>query len=164
MPQLLMFLAILGLAFFHFSYELPRTALVGDTVIQGALNRAAVAAAQQYNPDALSVGHPMIDVTRAEITARQHVARELKLDPVSLHPLPQSPLVQPANLAVYVHNGPFPYVYSPRPGVSVRLQYPGVVLIMDATVGIAAPLKAGDTTRTISRYSSGMWMPRKKPS
>lgn len=165
MAWFLMFLAILGTALFHFAFDLPRHAVIGDTVVQQALDRSARAAAQQYVGASLAAGNPQVDPARADAQARAHLAGELRLDPVTLAPQAGSPLASTPSLTVFVYNGPaFPYTYNPRPDVRVTLPYPGVVLILDAEISPAARLSSGQTRLRISRYAAAVWMPRQRPS
>lgn len=160
----LMFITALGLSIFHFAADLPRLALVGDTVIQGALNRAAKAAAQEFVADRLAGGDPVIDPTRAITVAVQHLAAEWHLHPVTLWPEPGSPLTARPRIEVVTYNGPaFPYVYDLSPGVNVTLTYPGVVIVVEGKIGVIVPLHTGQKEVGLNRYAVGMWVPRRKP-
>ncbi|GIQ71014.1 hypothetical protein DUZ99_01520 [Xylanibacillus composti] len=109
-----------------------------------ALNRAAVAAAQQLDPAALAEGRIAIDPQQARGTAEWYLQHNLGLD--SDH-LPRSGgflqhRVEWVRLEV-INEGPFPYRYSDpsinyevvleKPGVVavIRLRYPGIFLWYD---------------------------------
>jgi hypothetical protein len=158
-----MLVAMLGLTLFYFAVDLPRTALVGDTVFQGALDRSARAAAQQYDEQSLAAGTPQIDQSRAVVAVRQHLAGELKLDAATFQPQAGSPIVNVPDVNVLVYNGPvFPYVVNVEPGVQVTLEYPGVVVTLDASIRISSPISS-DKSVAVQRYAAAMWMPRQKP-
>jgi len=103
-----------------------------------AVNRAAHAAAQQLDSDALADGIVRIDEPVAESAALSYLRANLLLDENGA-PLPGSKLRDPVDvleLAVVNSEASFPYVY--RSNVydyEVTLERPGVVLI----VGIRYP-------------------------
>ena len=98
-----------------------------------AVNRAAHAAAQQLDGNALASGVLRIDEAAAATAARQYLQANLRLDP-SLSPLPGSMLRDPVEIAVLrVVNGDevFPYTYRNETyHYEVTLRRPGVILIV----------------------------------
>jgi hypothetical protein len=97
-----------------------------------AVNRAAHAAAQQLDNDALASGVARIDEAAAASAALQYLQANLRLDP-SLAPLPGSMLRDPVEIAVLrVVNADeiFPYTYRNEAyNYEVTLRRPGVILI-----------------------------------
>jgi len=97
-----------------------------------AVNRAAHAAAQQLNADALADGIVRIDEPAAEEAALSYLRANLLLDESGM-PLPGSKLRDPVDileLAVVNSEASFPYVYrSDAYDYEVTLRRPGVVLI-----------------------------------
>jgi hypothetical protein len=162
--QWLIMLLLVGLSIFYFAVDLPRIALVGDMVLQRALDRTAQTAAGQYDASSLAVGLPRIDQAAATLAAREHLAAELNLDPATLAPRAGSPLVDTPTFELVVYNGPtFPYVLTAPDGHAVTLSYPGVMVLLDAKIELIAPLSTGDGTATIHSYAWSTWMPRTKP-
>jgi hypothetical protein len=98
-----------------------------------AVNRAAHAAAQQVDEDALADGVVHIDEAAAVSAALQYLRANLRLDS-SLSPLPGSMLrdpVQIEELRVVNGNEVFPYTYrSEIHDYEVTLRRPGVILIV----------------------------------
>lgn len=164
MPLFLMFLAICGMSVFHFGFDIPHTTVVVDKTIQGALDRAAIAGAQQYVADSLATGTPHIDVGVAEQVVRQRIADELDLDPVTLVPRRGSPLSSPPTVTIWTYNGPaFPFTFQPRADIRVTLHYPAVVVSLDGTLSLAAPIRASQRTIRVHRFAAAQWYPRNKP-
>ena len=98
-----------------------------------AVNRAAHAAAQQVDMDALASGVVRIDEAEAAAAALQYLRANLRLDP-TLSPLPGSMLrdpVQIAEMRVVNGNEVFPYTYRNEScNYEVTLRRPGVILIV----------------------------------
>jgi hypothetical protein len=97
-----------------------------------AVNRAAHAAAQQLDQDALAAGAMRIDEAAAASAALQYLRANMRLDP-SLAPLPNSMLRDPVEITVLrVINADavFPYTYRNETyNYEVTLKRPGVILI-----------------------------------
>lgn len=97
-----------------------------------AVNRAAHAAAQQLDQDALAAGVLRIDEAAAASAALHYLRVNMRLDP-SLAPLPDSMLRDPVEIAVLrVVNADaaFPYTYRNETyQYEVTLKRPGVILI-----------------------------------
>lgn len=106
-----------------------------QTLFRGkhAVNRAAHAAAQQLDADALAEGRVVIDESAASAEAARYLQANLQLDGAG-NPLPGTFLRERAEvLAFEVINGNrvFPFTYrSDLYDYEVTLQKPGVVLIM----------------------------------
>ncbi|XEC94133.1 hypothetical protein AB6A23_22895 [Paenibacillus tarimensis] len=106
-----------------------------QTLFQGkyAVNRAAHAAAQQVDADALSLGALRIDEAEAAAEASRYLSYNLRLDERG-EPLPESLLRERAEVLVFdVINGDraFPYLYrSEEYNMEATLQGPGVVMIV----------------------------------
>jgi len=98
-----------------------------------AVNRAAHAAAQQVDEDALAAGVVHIDKAAAASAALRYLQTNLRLDS-SLAPLPGSMLRDPvkiAELRVVNGNEHFPYTYRNEVyDYEVTLRRPGVILIV----------------------------------
>ncbi|OUM97314.1 MAG: hypothetical protein A9Z00_05450 [Thermobacillus sp. ZCTH02-B1] len=98
-----------------------------------AVNRAAHAAAQQVDEDALAAGVVHIDEAAAASAALRYLQTNLRLDS-SLAPLPGSMLRDPveiAELRVVNGNEHFPYTYRNEVyDYEVTLRRPGVILIV----------------------------------
>lgn len=102
-----------------------------------AVNRAAVAAAQQLDETALAEGRIRIDPEKARSTAEQYLQHNMRLD--NNH-MPKSGgflkhRVEWLRFEV-INDGPFPYYYSdPSIDYEVVLEKPGVI----AVIGLRYP-------------------------
>lgn len=98
-----------------------------------AVNRAAHAAAQQLDKDALASGVIRIDEAAAEAAALAYLQANMRLDS-SLSPLPKSMLRDPVRIAVLRvvnEDAVFPYTYRNEAyQYEVTLRRPGVILIV----------------------------------
>lgn len=110
---------------------------------EGALQRAARAAAYQITQASYAEGRPWIDPVAAETVARQYLADNLRLAPGTLEPLPGSWLVVAPQVHVAVANGPFPQVTTMPgyPGVQVTFPTPGVIVLVDGTIQTPAQME-----------------------
>lgn len=98
-----------------------------------ALNRAAHAASQQLDSEALAEGILRIDPDAAETAAASYLQANLQLD-ADGNPLPNSPVRERVNVLVFevINNDhTFPYTYrNDQYNYEATLQKPGVVLII----------------------------------
>lgn len=148
----LLFLPTVGVAL-----DTPRTQITADQTIQAACNHAAQAAAQQYVPNSLAAGQPLVDAAAAPAKAQSILASDLHLDPSTLSPTGGSALTRAPQLDMQVYNGPsFPYTAAIAP---VTLTHPGVVLTIQAPVASVT----GQSPTQVTRWCAYQWVPRPNP-
>lgn len=104
--------------------------------IQGAVQRAAKAAAYQITPESYANADPQIDPVKAASAARSYLAENLRLDPATLAPRTGSWLADAPSVQLAVANGPFPQTLQVPGHPDVRVTFPtaGVLLFLDGTV------------------------------
>lgn len=105
--------------------------------LKESLNRATKAAAFQITLPSYAVGMPVIDPAEADAAFREYLARNLRLDPLTLEPLEGNARLKSApNYTLYVYNGPFPYRYvNAEYGIDITLNNPTAIGLLKVKFG-----------------------------
>lgn len=104
--------------------------------LQGAVQRAAKAAAMQITAKSYASANPEIDPVEADKAAREYLAQNLRLDPLTLEPRRGSWLARAPQVSLAIANGPFPQTITPpgADGPAVEFPMAGVILRVDAAI------------------------------
>lgn len=119
--------------------------------VEGAVQRAAKAAAYQITSESYANADPRIDPTRAAAAAKEALAENLRLDPTTLSPHAGSWFNAAPGVQVLVANGPFPQTVDVPTHPRTRVTFPtaGVVLTLEGTIRVP-----GQSERDISVWAA----------
>lgn len=121
--------------------------------VEGAVQRAARAAAYQITSESYADANPRIDPAKALAEARAYLAENLRLDPDTLAPEPGSWFAAAPTIHVAVANGPFPQELEIPGYPQTRVTFPtaGVIVLVDGVLRTPVPAEEHVTVWAAAR-------------